>query len=211
MIRKAPNEKGSIIFLPGKSEPVFKYAELLYDLRDLGYSYYLMDHRGMGMSDKIILGTDKSHVKKFDNYITDLKYFIDTIVQPKTNKKLYAVSHSMGGAILTKYLVTYKDNFNRIVLASPMLKIETGFPEVLAELVLALGSFIGLSENFAPGEKPWSKFKFDEKALTSSEARWWMANVFIKNKYPQTISGGATVGWVKDCIAGSQEARNNGW
>ena len=40
----------AIILLPGKSESYIKYAELIYDLKGPGMSFYLMDHRGMGFS-----------------------------------------------------------------------------------------------------------------------------------------------------------------
>ena len=74
----------AIIILHGKSESYIKYAELIYDLKEPGLSFYLMDHRGMGFSERILdQDRDKVFVKNFDNYVIDLKTFIDTVVKPK--------------------------------------------------------------------------------------------------------------------------------
>jgi len=45
-----PNSKGTILVLPGRSEPWLKYGEVFYDLFQKGYSIYSFDLRGQGLS-----------------------------------------------------------------------------------------------------------------------------------------------------------------
>ncbi len=55
----------AVVILPGKSESYLKYAELIYDLKNPGFSFYLMDHRGMGFSERPVQNMDKVFVEKF--------------------------------------------------------------------------------------------------------------------------------------------------
>jgi len=59
-------------------------------------SFFLMDHRGMGFSERSFDNDrDKVFVKKFDYYVNDLRKFMCTVVDRKKYKNLFLVSHSM--------------------------------------------------------------------------------------------------------------------
>src|SRR4051794_26119051 len=47
------DEKAALVILPGRGEPIQKYAELIYDLRNLDFSIYIMEHRGQGESGQV--------------------------------------------------------------------------------------------------------------------------------------------------------------
>ena len=66
---EAKRKDTAVIILPGKSESYIKYAELIYDLKSPGMSFFLMDHRGMGFSERSFDNDrDKVFVKKFDSW-----------------------------------------------------------------------------------------------------------------------------------------------
>jgi lysophospholipase len=195
------NEKGAIVILHGKSESMIKYAEVIYDLKDLGYSMYLMDHRGMGFSERL-LGDDKDkiYVQNFNDYIADVKTFVDTIVKAKPHKKMIVVAHSLGGAIAARYLEQYPDDFNGAVLSSPMLTINAQtYTQLEAYLIAAISTNHGHGTDYIPGGGPYTPETFVEDTDTHSYARYVMERDIL-NEYPQIRLGDVTYNWVKQAM-----------
>ncbi len=195
------DEKGAIVILHGKSESMIKYAEVIYDLRDLGYSIYLMDLRGMGFSERLLDNdTDKIYVGSFNDYITDMKTFADTVVKAKPHTKTVIVAHSLGGAIAARYLEQYPDDFNGAVLSSPMLTINTQpYTQLEAYLLAAVSTRHGHGTDYIPGGGPYAPWTFVEGTDTHSYARYVMERDLL-NDYPQIRLGDVTYNWVKQAM-----------
>jgi lysophospholipase len=194
------NEVGALIILHGKSESYIKYAETVYDLQDLGLSCYLMDFRGFGFSERILDDDpQKVYVDSFNDYVEDLKIFIDTVVKAKPHAKIFILAHSMGGCIATRFLEKYPDAVNAVVLSSPMLEINTGsFPPVIAYAVSAIATALGMGKEYAIGQGPRDDDPyFFDFTTTHSYARWskWEEDLIPNN--PEIKSGGATYGWLQ--------------
>jgi len=201
---EADNETGAIVILHGKSESYIKYAELVYDLRELGYSFYLMDHRGMGFSERMIKeDTQRVHVERFNDYVKDVKLFIDTVVNISViHPKLVLIAHSMGGTVAAHYLEQYPDDIDAAVLGCPMLQVDTGsYPEIVAFLIAYLGTAIGLGSEYALGQGPREDNPaFDNNTVTHSLARWskWEIDLIPENS--EVKSGGPSYQWVRNSI-----------
>jgi lysophospholipase len=194
------DEVGALIVLHGKSESYAKYAETVYDLQDLGLSCYLMDFRGFGFSERILDDDpQKVYVDRFDDYVEDLKIFIDTVVKSKPHAKIFILAHSMGGCIATRFLEKYPDSVDAVVLSSPMLEINTGsFPPVIAYAVSAFATALGMGKEYALGQGPRDDDPyFFDFTTTHSYARWskWEEDLIPNN--PAIKSGGATYGWLQ--------------
>ncbi|MEI6128088.1 MAG: alpha/beta fold hydrolase, partial [Pseudomonadota bacterium] len=195
---EAPDEKGAIVILHGMAESMIKYAEVMYDLKDLGYSFYLMDHRGMGFSGRLLDDPDKIYVKKFDDYVQDVKTFVETVVNEKPHKRLILISHSMGGCVAARYLEQYPQDFTAAVLSSPMLKINTHeYPQIAAYMLAVLNTSQGLGSAYVPGDGTYVPDTFVEDTVTHSYERWALWEEGIKNEYPEVRLGGVTYSWVK--------------
>ena len=195
------DEKGAIVILHGKSESMIKYAEVIYDLKDLGYSMYLMDLRGMGFSERLLDDdTDKIYVHSFNDYIADVKTFVDTVVQAKLHTKTIIVAHSLGGAIAARYLEQFPDDFNGAVLSSPMLTINAEpFTQLEAYLLAAVSTRHGHGTDYIPGGGPYAPWTFVEGTDTHSYARYVMERDLL-NDYPQIRLGDVTYNWVKQAM-----------
>ena len=102
---EVPNEKGAIVFVTGWTETHLKYAELIQQMVAEGYSVYTVDNRGMGFSSRLSDNPQMVHVDKFSDYVDDLKQFVDRVVKKKKHRKVFFVSHSMGGLITAHYMV----------------------------------------------------------------------------------------------------------
>ncbi len=197
----ADEPQGVIIIAPGKSEPYLKYSEVIYDLRDLGYTVFVIDHRGQGFSQKLLSDPEKTHVEQFDHYVQDFKQFIFEIVKPETYKNSVIIGHSMGATVAAGFLKDHPKAVSGAILTSGMFSINTGsYAEEMALILTeALNPFMG--EEYAPGQSGYELDEpFDDNKVTSSLARFDMRKE-LYTSYPEFAMGGATVRWLRESLS----------
>ena len=114
----APHHDNAIIVVNGRAESYWKYQELFYDLSQQGYDIYALDHRGQGVSERLVLDSELGHIDHFDHYVDDLNTFIENIVLPHKYQHHFMLAHSMGGAIATLYLSEHPEVIDRAVLSA---------------------------------------------------------------------------------------------
>jgi len=189
-------EKGAIVISAGRTEAVVKYKELIYDLYKNGYSVYIHDHRGQGLSDRMIAQHDIGYIDDFQNFVKDLKQFYNSFVKPNNHKSNYLLAHSMGGAIGMIYLEQYPNDFNAAAFSSPML----GLP---CPTCLVIGFLTDDKPEYAMGSTDYENGieLFSVNTVTNSKIRYdRMLKVF--EEYPKARLGGASYDWVnKSCSA----------
>ena len=112
--------RGSVVLLHGMSEFSKKHYELAFYLMEQGYSVFLCDHRGHGLSQRLTDRLDLIHVDRFSDYILDLDIFMQQVVLPNAVQPLYLYGHSMGGAISLFYLADHPGVFRKAVVSSPL-------------------------------------------------------------------------------------------
>ncbi|QWL59619.1 alpha/beta fold hydrolase [Aeromonas jandaei] len=199
----------AILIVNGRVESYLKYQELAWDLWRQGYSLYLIDHRGQGMSGRMLSDHDKGYVDQFDDYVVDLKQFHDQIIMADKPAKLFLLAHSMGGAISARYLERWPDDIRAAVLSSPMLGINLGgLPKWLAKgLATTIGTFGGWfgEPPYGPGQGPYQDHGFADNELTHSHSRY-QAFRQMYEQHPQIKLGGATAHWIYQGITGADAA-----
>jgi len=94
------NSDKAILISSGRTEAAIKYKELIFDLFKNGYSIYIHDHRGQGLSGRMTENPEMGYIDTFQFYIDDMKYFYDHFLTPKSYKKTYLLAHSMGGLLV---------------------------------------------------------------------------------------------------------------
>lgn len=196
----------AILIVNGRVESYLKYQELAWDLWRQGYSLYLIDHRGQGMSERMLNDLEKGYVDQFDDYVVDLKQFHDRIIMADQPAKLFLLAHSMGGAISARYLERWPDDIKAAVLSSPMLGINLGgLPKWLAKAVATtmdtVGSLLG-EPPYGPGQGAYQDSGFADNELTHSQPRY-QAFRQIYEQHPQIKLGGATAHWIYQGITGA--------
>ena len=188
------NKKAAIVISTGRTEAAVKYKELIYDLYNNGYSIYIHDHRGQGLSGRMTKDHDMGYVEDFQYYIDDLKTFYNDFVTKDKYKNIFLMSHSMGGAIGMTYLEQYPNDFKAAVFSSPML----GLPKPTCEVI---GVLAGNEPKYALGQGIYQddSVKFIDNTLTHSEIRYKrMLKAF--NETTEARLGGASYQWVyKSC------------
>ena len=183
-----------ILISSGRTEAALKYKELIFDLFNNGYSIYIHDHRGQGLSGRMVEDSEMGYIDTFQYYIDDMKYFYDNYLKPKNYKKTYLLAHSMGGAIGMTYLEQHPIDFTAAAFSSPML----GLKPLICSIVTVLD---GEKPKYALGESEYKSDKttFKGNNLTGSELRYdRMIDAYAKE--PKAILGGATYHWIhKSC------------
>ena len=190
IFKQKSNEKAAIAISSGRTEAAIKYKELIYDLYNNGYSVYIHDHRGQGLSSRMLPEHDMGYIKDFQYYIDDMKTFYDNFVSKDKHKNIFLMTHSMGGAIGMTYLEQYPNDFKAAVFSSPML----GLPSPSCTAVKVLET---KEPKFVMGGTKYQddSVKFKDNTLTHSEVRY---NRMLKafNETKEARLGSATYQWV---------------
>jgi lysophospholipase len=210
--RVFPNsqEKGALVIFTGRSEFVPKYAETIYDLRQAGYSIYIMDHRGQGTSGRMLPDTQKGYVKKYRDYLSDMDTFVSQVVNAKPHQSVYLMAHSMGSAIATEYAMEHPDAFKAMVLVSPMYEVVSSpYTETEALIISTLASFFGNGSGYTPGrgDNEW-KGDFKSNDVTFSQARYLLPQSMLAADTAMAL-GGPTYLWGKEAIELDRKIRSH--
>jgi lysophospholipase len=202
-----PNEIGAVVIVSGRTETYALYAETIYDLAQKGYSVYAYDHRGQGFSGRMLPDAGKGYVAHFQDYVADLKTFMDMVVNTKPHRKHYLLAHSMGGAVSALFEDYFPGYFDAFAMSSPMFEINTSpYPQLIARLIINWNLMMGKAEEYGTNQTPYNpSTPFETNDATSSEARW-MIRQAVFNGNPVTQLGGPTNRWIKEAMKGSHRA-----
>ena len=212
-LQKKPNEKqDAIVIVSGRTESYVKYDELIYDLYQNGYAVFIYDHRGQGLSDRILPGADnheKSYVERFDDYVEDLDTFIERIVRPEKPRRIFLLAQSMGGAIASLWAERHPKVAHALALSSPMHQPTLiggyrGSRGACQTLVPLMGKF--WPTTYAGGGPfHFTQDDFQANDYTHSVVRF---NRFLDafNKHQEARLGGPTWQWVHEACRGAIES-----
>lgn len=203
------DEKGALVILPGRGGSHIHHAELLYDLRDLPWSIYVLDHRGQGFSDRLLANRRKGHVEDWDDYARDVKHFMDTVVNRTAHDQRVMLGISMGGAIATTFAQQHPRDLDALALVVPMHKPNyKPFNEPVAMGLGAFGTATFQSEEYGPtqGDPKTETEKFEDITWTGSRARF-NDNQVLESMFPELRLGGVTYGWAFEVTKANRQMR----
>jgi lysophospholipase len=206
----APNEKGAIVLVLGQGQAAIMSAELVYDLHAAGYSIYVLDHVGQGLSSREITDTAVSYIEDFDYYVRDLRTFVKTRFNSVEHPKRLMMTNSMGGAVAALYLSRWPKDFDRVVMAVPMFEMNThGVPQSLSLAVAGSASLAGQGEKLALKEKKFD-FNWDADCNESSDGRKLRgcAMMDVRREIPEAAVGGVTWRWLYEALKATYRIRD---
>lgn len=153
--------RGVVIMVHGLKDHSDRYSEVARKLTQNGFAVYAFDLRGHGDSEGRRVWTDS-----FDDYINDLELFYDYVRKERPSLPIYLFGHSMGGAIVTTFVLNSKNLETRpvegLILSAPALKPGEDINGFLIGVTKVLGS---ITPSLAVLELDDSKFSRDPKVV----------------------------------------------
>jgi len=200
--------RGTIIISPGRTEFIEKYFELVENFLSRRFTVMVIDHRGQGLSSRLLEDPLKSYVGQFQDYADDLGYVIDEL-GAHLPKPHVVLSHSMGGCIALQPVISGTINPALMICSAPMLSIfEVDTP--ILRGIIRVSSLFGQSEKHLPfsKRKDGMPVAYKGNKLTSDRVRFdrW-ASYFTH--VPSLRLAGPTIGWVNASLNGMKFVNRN--
>ena len=191
-----PGRKGTVVLLQGRAEYVEKYFETVRDLRTRGFAVATFDWRGQGLSARALSDPQKGHVRNFSEYIIDLETVMEQVVLPDCPPPIYALAHSMGGAVLLKACHEGSRWFDRAVFSAPMIALPANRMTRAAGPLARTMRLIGRGSGYVPTGHgaPIGVDDFVGNVLTSDPVRY-ARNMAVLEEAPELGIGAPTIAW----------------
>jgi lysophospholipase len=195
-----PEAIASIVISSGRMESLLKYKELVFEMYQNGYSVFIHDHRGQGLSGRMTNNLQMGYVDDFDDYVRDLKKFVEQVVKPNSSAQVKLLCHSMGGAIGALYCLAHPEDFKQVAFSAPMFGIQPPVPDwfanILVDFSIIINRLLLRDASYFIGQQDYVNKPFASNPLTQSEIRY----AIFRQEYednPQIKLGGVTGHWLK--------------
>lgn len=199
---KVLEPKGTIIFMPGRTEFIEKFVEDVHLFNAMGFACAAMDLRGQGLSYRPHPNRDKHLVLSFDRHISDVKQFFDEKLVNKMPKPFILVGHSAGSHVILRFLKECPGYADAAITVAPMVKIYTkGVPGIVVNGLPWLMRTLGLGAAYIPGHTAFKEGRWGwRKKLTHDDERFEDEDYFINAKDRRLAVGGATYRWLAEAM-----------
>jgi lysophospholipase len=190
--------RGTVLLLAGRGEFLEKYHETATDLTGRGFDVYSFDWRGQGLSSRMLANPQKGYVATYDDYLSDLVHFIQTILTPNAGAPNYLLAHSMGGHLALRYLHDHCDLFKRNILTAPLIDIAMpSFLKTALKVYVRGAVKLGLGSHYVPcgGDRSTQGKPFENNKLTSDRRRFQRTQHQLIET-PGLALGGVTHQWL---------------
>lgn len=191
--------RGFCAIFDGQTEFIEKYQEVIGELAARGFAGAILDWRGQGGSERLVVDPLKAHVSGFSEYDGDLSAFMDQIVRPAASTPPVALAHSMGGHILLRAIHRKPQMFSAAVMTAPMLRTGTrGFPRWLVRAICDVHNCAGHADDWVWGmqQRDPLRIPFDDNLVTSDRGRY-ARNRALVTETPDIRLAGPTWRWLK--------------
>jgi lysophospholipase len=209
----AAPRRGTVVLLTGRREFIEKYSETITELLQRGFAVCTMDWRGQGLSTRPLPDRQKGYVRSFDDYVTDLHQFIETIVRPNAPEPYFFLAQSMGAHCALRYMHDHPDVFEGAVLTAPMIDIGPGkVLHAILSLAITLVTWFGGRRSYVLGGGRYTpkETKFAGNRLTSDPGRFHVETGWV-GANPDLALGSATYGWVRAALKSIRLLKSRGY
>lgn len=132
-----------IVIVHGYAEHSGRYQHVAEFFAERGYAVYASDHRGHGRSEG-----ERAYVERFDDFVRDLRTFVDVVQQREPERRLFVIGHSMGGAIAALFgaergpSAEHGRSLEGLILSGAYVRPSGGVSPVLVRLLKLLSTVV---------------------------------------------------------------------
>lgn len=190
--------KGTVVLLHGRNESIEKYFETIRNLNDMGLWVATYDHRGQGLSDRLLPDTRRGHVRRFGDYEKDLQIFLTEIVLPDTRLPFFLIAHSTGALVALSAAPMLASRIERMALSAPFLGLAGQvLPPNVIRALTRIACLTGFSGGALSREKPIAAF---EDNIVTSDPRRYRRNVALLEAHPELSLGPPSCRWLTEAF-----------
>ncbi|GAA4878524.1 alpha/beta fold hydrolase [Ferrimonas pelagia] len=204
-ILRHPDADAAVVISNGRIESYLKYWPLIEALYAQGVSVYLWDHRGQGLSQRMLANPHIGHVEQFEHYVEDMAQFYREHIAPDGHTRHWLLGHSMGGAIAALYLSRYPEHFERAAFSAPMFGICLPLPRPLLQPVVELCDRLR-PQRYILGGHNYDPVPFECNKLTSDRTEYQQFRQLYRD-CPAIQLGDPSNRWLKQALAACDRIR----
>lgn len=105
--------RGVIVIVPGFNAHSGYYLWVAKQFVDDGLEVYTLDLHGRGKSDG-----ERFYVETFDDYVSDIKLFIQIVKSKEPELPVYLLGHSAGGVVACLYTIDHQNELEGLICES---------------------------------------------------------------------------------------------
>lgn len=199
--------KKTVLMTLGRTEFIEMYQNVVKNFTYKGYDVFAYDKRGHGASTNPIVGkTEKTHIYDYTHYTEDLYHVVKDHPQIKQAENLYLLGYSLGGHIVARTLLTYRNDsdfqqkIKGCLLICPMMDIYTNaFPYYFAWLLAEIFCYLGYSEADCFGYKNYDEDRdtFQSNRITNDEKNYMDYKQARITHKDDKLRWAPTFGWLR--------------
>lgn len=196
-------QKGTVFFLPGRTEFAEKFFEDMHVWNDFGFQAAAIDLRGQGLSHRPGPSRGRHFIDTFDHHVPDVRAVIEKAESAGAPRPFYIMAHSAGSHVSIRYLHDHPGDVAHAFLIAPMIGIaKGGLPGPLVRGLPRVLVALGLGTAYVPGHKGIKLGEWGwRKQLTHDRDRFEDEDFFINTLSADLAVGGATYRWVHEALA----------
>lgn len=198
-------KQGTVFFLPGRTGYIERYGRIATKLSKIGLASFVIDWRGLGLSDRLVNDQSACHVGQYADYQHDVNAMLEAAKNLDLPKPWYLIGNSMGACIGLRAMAEGL-KVTACAFIAPMWGINLSPVQYHAATAISWAAqAIGKESAYAPGYNGQNyvvKTAFADNTMTNDENmyRYWTQQAHAQ---PDLLIGGPTMGWLfqslKEC------------
>jgi lysophospholipase len=208
---QAAKPKGIILISHGFTETAEKYQEMIYYFVQAGYDTCIIEHCGHGRSYRMSQDLSLVNIDHYERYVEDLLFAARHAKKQNPKLPLYLYGHSMGGGIGAAAAAREPEQFQKLILSSPMIRPSTGqVPWYLTRAIADGCCRIGKSSGYVIGQHAYEPGETFETSAATSRCRFAYYQQF-REKEPLFQMNGASYAWLREAGKLNHYLRRKAW
>jgi len=123
------NAKGLVLITHGIAEHSGRYQHVAQSLVEGGYTVIGFDLRGHGQS-----SGKRNYINSFQDYLNDLDLVLARAKEKYSTLPLFIFGHSMGGGIVSLFMIERQSEVKGILLSGPSVKVSDDISPLLQKI-----------------------------------------------------------------------------